>query len=106
MAHEQKTQPTDAGVLASGHSGEMGRVGFSPRKANLVLYGLQSYGTNADLIDRLGKHKLGKGCVYVTKLADVDEAVLRQLIRRGWFDSAADFEATHPGSDVAARDDG
>lgn len=93
-------------TYASGHSGEMGRVGFSPRKANLVIYGVTMYGTNADLLERLGKHKLGKGCLYVTKLADVDEGVLRELVRKGWADSAEDFAAAHPGTDVDALDDG
>lgn len=91
-------------TYASGHSGEMGRVGFSPRKAYLVFYGLTMYGTNADLLARLGKHKLGKGCLYVTKLADVDPGVLRELVRRGWADSAEDFAATHPGTDVDGLD--
>ncbi|HNO16206.1 MAG TPA: DUF1801 domain-containing protein, partial [Actinomycetota bacterium] len=53
-------------------------VGFSPRKASLVLY----IDHDEDLLSRLGKHKLGKGCLYITKLADVDEAVLRELIAR------------------------
>jgi hypothetical protein len=79
----------------TGHSGEMFRVGFSPRKAALTLYGLTSYGTNADLLERLGKHRVGKGCVYVTNLEDVDRDVLRQLIRRGWADSET-IDDRHP----------
>jgi len=71
-------------TYATGHSGEMMRVGFSPRKAALTLYGLTLYGNNADLLARLGKHRVGKGCLYVTKLEDVDLDVLRELIRRGW----------------------
>lgn len=62
----------DRFTYATGHSGEMMRVGFSPRKAALTLYGLTLYGSNADLLDRLGKHRVGKGCLYVTKLEDVD----------------------------------
>lgn len=68
----------------TGHSGEMSRVGFSPRKAALTLYGLTLYGTNSDLLEKLGKHKTGKGCLYLNNLDDVDLAVLRELIRRGW----------------------
>lgn len=82
-------------TYATGHSGEMGRVGFSPRKAALTLYGLTLYGSNADLLDKLGKHRVGKGCLYVNKLEDVDLAVLRHLIRRGWADTGT-FGATHP----------
>jgi hypothetical protein len=82
-------------TYATGHSGEMGRVGFSPRKAALTLYGLTLYGSNTDLLDKLGKHRVGKGCLYVNKLEDVDLAVLRQLIRRGWAD-ADTFVETHP----------
>ncbi|MFZ1384249.1 MAG: DUF1801 domain-containing protein [Propionicimonas sp.] len=82
-------------TYATGHSGEMARVGFSPRKAALTLYGLTLYGSNADLLEQLGKHRVGKGCLYVNKLDDVDVDVLRQLIRRGWAD-ADTFRETHP----------
>lgn len=75
-------------TYATGHSGEMSRVGFSPRKAALSLYGLTLYGSNDDLLAKLGKHRVGKSCLYVNKLEDVDADVLRQLIRRGW--SSAD----------------
>lgn len=64
---------------ASGHSGEMCLTGFSPRSNALVLYlgpGLE----NAKLMAKLGKHKTGKGCLYVNKLADVDRKVLRELV--------------------------
>ncbi|MBX9797337.1 DUF1801 domain-containing protein [Sphingomonas sp.] len=68
----------------SGHSGEMFRVGFAPRKAQLVLYLMVGCGDNAELLARLGKHKTGKGCLYINKLADVDLDVLEQLIARRW----------------------
>ena len=74
-------------TYATGHSGDMCRVGFSPRKAALSLYGLTLYGSNADLLDKLGKHRLGKGCLYVTTLQGIDLDVLRALIRRGWADT-------------------
>lgn len=82
-------------TYATGRSGEMGRVGFSPRKASVTLYGLTLYGSNADLLEKLGKHRVGKGCLYVNKLEDVDLGVLRELIRRGWAD-ADQFEQTPP----------
>lgn len=74
---------------ASGHEGDEPLVGFSPRKANLVLYGLTYTPGHEELLDQLGKHKRGKGCVYVNKLADVDEDVLRQLIRLNYDHRAA-----------------
>jgi len=67
----------------SGHEGDSPRVGYSPRKANLVLYvgGFPEYEA---LLARLGKHKSSKACLYLTKLADVDEAVLEEIVRRTW----------------------
>ncbi len=59
---------------------------FSPRKQYLALYimpGLERY---TDLLERLGPHKTGKSCLYVKRLADVDQAVLRELIDRGFKD--------------------
>src|SRR5690606_273573 len=67
-------------VYASGAEVDWPVVAFSPRKASLVLY----IDHDDDLLAQLGKHKLGKGCLYITKLADVDVAVLRELIARTW----------------------
>ncbi len=66
---------------ASGHEGDMCRVGFSPRSANLVLYvgGFPEYEA---LLAKLGKHKSSKACLYLNKLADVDPAVLEEIARR------------------------
>lgn len=66
-------------VYASGHSGEICLTGFSPRTGALVVYlgpGLE----NDKLMAKLGKHKRGKGCLYVNRLDDVDRGVLRKLI--------------------------
>lgn len=68
----------------SGREGDMCRAGFSPRKAALSLYLTCDAARFADILSRLGKHKTGKGCIYVTKLADVDMAVLEELVRDGW----------------------
>ena len=57
-------------------------IAFSPRKTELVLYLMPGYEGEAAALARLGKHKLGKSCLYVKKLADVDEVVLRGLIER------------------------
>lgn len=57
-------------------------TGFSPRKASMSLYIMSGFREYGDLLARLGKHKTGASCLYVNKLADVDEAVLRELVRR------------------------
>ncbi|RJF93688.1 DUF1801 domain-containing protein [Sphingomonas cavernae] len=64
----------------SGHEGDMARIGFSPRKDALTLYVVDSFDQYADLMARLGKYKTGKCCLYVKKLADIDLAVLEELI--------------------------
>ncbi|MHA7128082.1 DUF1801 domain-containing protein [Algoriphagus namhaensis] len=56
-------------------------VGFSPRKASLSLYLMRSHAEMMEELQQLGKHKRGKGCLYINKLSDVDEAVLRKMIR-------------------------
>lgn len=60
------------------------KIGFSPRKANLVLYVLSESKECAALLKKLGKHKTDKSCLYINKLADVDAAVLRDLIAKSW----------------------
>ena len=63
----------------SGREGDMPVVAFSPRKAAMVLYGLMGSG---EPISQLGKHTAGKGCLYVKKLADVDQKVLGAMIAK------------------------
>lgn len=65
----------------SGHEGDALRVGFAPRKAKISLYTWLVDPLRAELLGRLGKHSTGVGCVYINKLADVDEGVLREIIR-------------------------
>ena len=65
----------------SGHTGEMCRIGFSPRKAELVIYVLDGNADQREVLDRLGKHKTGKGCLYIKKLADVDVSVLEAIVQ-------------------------
>jgi hypothetical protein len=68
----------------SGREGDSAAVGFSPRKANLVLYGVTE-GPDADrLLPELGKHKTSTACLYVNKLDDVDRGVLAEMIRSGY----------------------
>lgn len=66
---------------ASGREGDTMRVGFSPRKGALTLYGIQDHPEAAPLLADLGPHTTGAGCVYVKKLDAVDDAVLRQLVK-------------------------
>jgi hypothetical protein len=65
-------------------SGAWPRAGFSPRKANLVLYVLDDYEERDALLKKLGKHKTGKACLYINRLSDIDERVLRALLQRCW----------------------
>ncbi|MHA7271176.1 DUF1801 domain-containing protein [Arthrobacter sp. HLT1-20] len=65
---------------ASGREGDAAAAGFSPRKANLVIYGLQDSPEAGPLLEKLGKFKSSVACVYINKLADIDLDVLRELI--------------------------
>ena len=65
---------------ASGREGDWFVVGFAPRKQDLTLYLMYGLDQYEALLSRLGKHKTGKGCLYVKRLADVDMAVLRELV--------------------------
>ncbi|WP_170562957.1 DUF1801 domain-containing protein [Ruegeria atlantica] len=67
----------------SGREGEFLATGFSPRKTALSIYIMPGYADFGDILSRLGKHKLGKSCLYVNKLADIDMDVLSELIRAG-----------------------
>lgn len=73
-------------------TGTWPRTGFSPRKANLVLYVLADYPDRDATLNKLGKHKTGKACLYINKLADVDEAVLRELVTRCWKHMQANYD--------------
>ncbi len=65
----------------SGHEGDAPLLGFSPRKANLVLYMAAYHDERADFLSRLGKHKSGQSCVYVNRLSDVDMDVVAEMAR-------------------------
>ena len=68
----------------SGREGEICSIGFSPRKAALVLYLSCDLDSSQALLDRLGKHERGRGCLYVKKLADVDAEILEEMIATAW----------------------
>ncbi len=64
----------------SGREGTSLRIGFSPRKGQTVIYLIDGYSNRAEQLARLGKHKLGKSCLYIKRLSDVDIAVLEEMV--------------------------
>ena len=70
-------------VYDSGREGDFLATGFSPRKANMVLYIMPGYTDFGPILDRLGKHRKGKSCLYLGRLSGVDEDALRELIAAG-----------------------
>jgi hypothetical protein len=64
----------------SGREGDSCLIGFSSRKGDISLYGLGSFAGKEKLLPKLGKHKSGKGCLYIQKLSDIDLSVLERLI--------------------------
>jgi len=66
----------------SGREGDYFLTGFSPRKQNLTLYILGGFDEHEELLNKLGKYSLGKGCLYIKKLEDVDAKVLKELVTR------------------------
>lgn len=80
---------------ASGHEGDAASIGFSPRKAQFSIYLSQPDNEKrAEQLARLGKHKMGKGCLYIKKIADIDPAVLKELVQ----DSISYIKETYPDS--------
>jgi hypothetical protein len=76
----------------SGREGDMPLAGFSPRKPGAVLYILTgAHGTDA-LLAKLGRHTIGKSCLYIKKLADVDQTVLKTLV----VNSVAELRSRYP----------
>ncbi len=68
---------------ASGHAGSAAVIAFAPRKAELVLYPGCALEDAAEVLAQLGRHRRGKGCVYLRTLEDADPAALEALFRRG-----------------------
>lgn len=79
----------------SGREGDMALVGFSPRKAALVLYVLPGFSDYSALLARLGKHTTGASCLYVKRLSDIDLDVLDTLVRT----CVADMRRQYPRAD-------
>jgi len=66
----------------SGREGDWFLTGFSPRKQSLTLYIMPGFGRFEDLMNELGKYKTGKACLYIKKLEDVDQQILRELVEK------------------------
>ena len=66
----------------SGREGDWFKAGFSPRKDSFTLYLCGDFRPHKDLMQKLGKYKTGVGCLYVKRLEDVDEEILKQLVER------------------------
>lgn len=66
---------------ASGREGDFMLTGFSPRKANLSIYIMPGFEPYEDDLSKLGKHKLGRACLYVKRLSDIDEKVLERMVK-------------------------
>jgi uncharacterized protein DUF1801 len=69
---------------ASGREGDTVAVGFAPRTAQTVIYLVGYLDGYADLLDRLGPHRRGKGCLYLKRVADADQDVLREIVARSY----------------------
>jgi len=67
----------------SGREGDMCRTGFSPRAQNLTIYIMPGYQDFDEELSRLGKHSMGKSCLYIKRLSDIDEKVLKEIIVKG-----------------------
>jgi len=66
----------------SGHEGDMPIIGFSPRKQSLTLYLMLGISNYSEFLEKLGKHKTGKGCLYINFLDEINIPVLKSLIKK------------------------
>lgn len=78
----------------SGREGDWPVTGFSPRKQNLAVYIMPGFSRYSSLMNRLGKYKTGKSCLYIRRLGDVDQKVLRQLVTRSVADMKKLYDCT------------
>ena len=77
----------------SGHEGDMPLAAFSPRSTAIVFYFAENFENRDELLQRLGKHKTGKVCVYIKRLDDIDVSVLKKMIAN----SVKDTQSRYPG---------
>ena len=78
---------------ATGREGDWLLIGLSPRKQNVSIYFMDGFSNYEKLLAKLGKHKIGKSCLYINKLADIDMRVLTDLVRR----SVKNMRKKYPG---------
>jgi hypothetical protein len=67
---------------ASGHEGDAYLTGFSPRKQNLTIYIMPGFEHYDELMQKLGKYKTGKSCLYVNKIENIDLEILKELVKQ------------------------
>jgi len=72
----------------SGREGDIFEIGFSPRKSSLVLYSM-NLEKNKNLLEKLGKYKTGKGCLYIKTLDDVDIKILKLMMENAYKEISA-----------------
>lgn len=77
----------------SSQEGDWPLTGFSPRKQSLTLYIMLGFGGFDALLSKLGKHKTSKGCLYINKLSDVDEKVLKKLIETSFLETKKKYNS-------------
>jgi hypothetical protein len=78
----------------SGRSGDMCRIGFSPRMPDFVIYICGGFDRHEDALARLGKHRVGKSCLYLKRLSDAEPTVLREILTN----ELAYMDTTYPRS--------
>ena len=77
---------------SNGDFGECMAVGFSPRKTSPTIYIMPGYQDFDSLLKKLGKHKKGKGCLYIKRLEDVDMTILEKIIKKGFADLKKEYK--------------
>ncbi|MYD43872.1 MAG: DUF1801 domain-containing protein [Gammaproteobacteria bacterium] len=77
---------------ASGREGDFFLTGFAPRKQSLTVYIMPGFSDYQDLLEKLGKHKHSKSCLYINKLDDIDKSVLKRLIKKSVKDMKSMYE--------------
>lgn len=68
----------------SGHEGDYFKTGFSPRKQSITLYIMPGFEKYPELMDKLGKHKVGKSCLYINSLDDIHIPSLKKLVKQSY----------------------
>jgi hypothetical protein len=68
----------------SGREGDTMKIGLAPRKQALTVYGVILYDNEGALLEQLGPHERGKGCLYIKQLADINQEILKKMLSRAW----------------------